>query len=80
MVLIFGISSGPLPTAESPMQPMQPESTAKLDVPKLKPTVFKTVAELTAEPLCDPDVHLSRVRSTNLWSRTAPTSARQRTR
>ena len=65
MALIFGISSGPLSTAEKPMQPIQPDTTVKQDVPKLKPTVFKTVAEVAAEPPCDPDVHLSRLRSTN---------------
>jgi hypothetical protein len=47
------------------MQPMQPKALLEPDVPKLKPTVFKTVAEVAAEPPCDPDVHLSRLRSTN---------------
>jgi len=37
---IFGISSGPLPTAESPMQPIQPEAPLEPDVPRLKPTVY----------------------------------------
>jgi hypothetical protein len=47
------------------MQPMQPEAPLEPDVPSLKPTVFKTVAELAAERPCDSDVHLSRLRSTN---------------
>ena len=65
-LIIFGISSGPLLTAEYSMQPTQPETPLKPDVPRLKPTVYKKpVAELAAEPPCDPDVHLSRPRSTN---------------
>ena len=64
-VVFFGISSGPQLTAEHPMQPTQPRTTPKPDVPKLKPTVFKTLAELAPEPPGDPDVHLSRPRSTS---------------
>lgn len=63
--LIFGISSGPLLPVENPMQPTQPHTPMKPDVPRLQPTVFKTVAELAALPACDRDVHLSRIRSTS---------------
>lgn len=46
------------------MQPIQPEAAERPDVPKLKPTVLKTVAELGAECPGDPDVHLRPLRST----------------